>query len=271
MKAKIKKQGEKWQNSVDTLPLPRNVFNVVVLGAGGVGKTSLVTRFVKNEFSDRYNPTVEDLYERPIELRKGVSAVLQVLDTAGSYQFPAMKRLTLQYGEAFIIVYSVVDPASLDEAVKLQQEIYEAKGTEDVPMVFVGNKCDLTSGTDKRLVSHAIASTLTRGKNCILAETSAKYNVNVSGVFTALLAQVALANSQSISNERPRKKRSVVSWFDWMRGNGISVRNLWFGIWTKGSIHKIRYPSPLMTWHFRVELDMLLQRVATMLRNALRA
>ena len=211
MKAKIKKQGEKWQNSVDTLPLPRNVFNVVVLGAGGVGKTSLVTRFVKNEFSDRYNPTVEDLYERPIELRKGVSAVLQVLDTAGSYQFPAMKRLTLQYGEAFIIVYSVVDPASLDEAVKLQQEIYEAKGTEDVPMVFVGNKCDLTSGTDKRLVSHAIVSTLTRGKNCILAETSAKYNVNVSGVFTALLAQVALANSQSISNERPRKKRSVVS------------------------------------------------------------
>lgn len=208
MKAKIKKQGEKWRNSVDTLPLPRNVFNVVVLGAGGVGKTSLVTRFVKNEFSDCYNPTVEDLYEKPIELRRGVSAVLQVLDTAGSYQFPAMKRLTLQYGEAFIIVYSVVDSASLEEAVKLQQEIYEAKGTEDVPMVFVGNKCDLTTGTDKRLGSRAIASTLTRGKNCILAETSAKYNVNVSGVFTALLAQVALANSQSISKEGQKKKRS---------------------------------------------------------------
>lgn len=210
MKAKIKKQGEKWRHSVDTLALPRNVFNVVVMGAGGVGKTSLVTRFVKNEFSENYIPTVEDLYEKPIHLRRGVSAMLQVLDTAGSYQFPAMKRLTLQYGEAFILVYSVNDPASLDEALKLQQEIYEAKGAEDVPMVLVGNKCDLTSGTDKRLVSHAIASTLSRGKNCILAETSAKYDVNISGVFTALMAQIALANSNDLpSKERRRKKRSV--------------------------------------------------------------
>lgn len=207
MKAKIKKQGEKWRHSVDTLPLPRNIFNVVVLGAGGVGKTSLVTRFVKNEFSDHYNPTVEDLYEKPIHLRRGVSAMLQVLDTAGSYQFPAMKRLTLQYGEAFILVYSVKDPASLDEALKLQQEIYEAKGTEDVPMVLVGNKCDLTSGTGKRIVSHAIASTLSRGKNCILAETSAKYDMNVSGVFTALMAQIALAHSNVVSSKKSKGKK----------------------------------------------------------------
>lgn len=209
MKAKIKKQGEKWRHSVDTLPLPRNIFNVVVLGAGGVGKTSLVTRFVKNEFSDHYNPTVEDLYEKPIHLRRGVSAMLQVLDTAGSYQFPAMKRLTLQYGEAFILVYSVKDPASLDEALKLQQEIYEAKGTEDVPMVLVGNKCDLTSGTDKRIVSHAVASTLSRGKNCILAETSAKYDLNVSGVFTALMAQIALANISVVSSRKSKGKRNA--------------------------------------------------------------
>ena len=188
--------------------LPRNVFNVVVMGAGGVGKTSLVTRFVNNEFSEDYTPTAEDLYEKPIHLRKGVSAMLQVLDTAGSYRFPAMKRLTLQYGEAFILVYSVNDPDSLDEALKLQEEIYEAKGTDDVPMVLVGNKCDLTSGTDKRLVSHAIASTLSRGKNCILAETSAKDNLNISGVFTALMAQIALANSIDVASEtRKGKKR----------------------------------------------------------------
>lgn len=191
--------------------LPRNVFNVVVMGAGGVGKTSLVTRFVNNEFSEDYTPTAEDLYEKPIHLRKGVSAMLQVLDTAGSYRFPAMKRLTLQYGEAFILVYSVNDPDSLDEALKLQEEIYEAKGTDDVPMVLVGNKCDLTSGTDKRLVSHAIASTLSRGKNCILAETSAKDNLNISGVFTALMAQIALANSIDLASEARKGKKRLKS------------------------------------------------------------
>ena len=203
----MKKQGEKWRNSVNTLPLPQNVYNLVVLGAGGVGKTSLVTRFVKNEFPECHEPTVEDLYEKPIHLRKGVSAFLQVLDTAGTYQFPAMRRLTLQFGEAFILVYSVNDPDSLNEALKLQQEIYEAKGTEDVPMVLVGNKCDLASGTDKRLVSHAIASTLSRGKNCILAETSAKYDVNVSGVFTALMGQIVLASSPELTSKSSRKNR----------------------------------------------------------------
>lgn len=209
MIGKMKKQGEKWRNSVDTLPLPRNVFNVVVLGAGGVGKTSLVARFVKNEFPEIHNPTVEDLYEKPIHLRKGVSAFLQVLDTAGTYQFPAMRRVTLQFGEAFIIVYGVNDPDSLEEALKLQQEIYEAKGTEDVPMVIVGNKCDLASTrTDEPLVRRAIASTLLRGNNCVLAETSAKYDVNVSGVFTALMGQIVLSSSTPvITGKRSRRGR----------------------------------------------------------------
>ena len=135
-------------------------------------------------------------------LFRSVSAFLQVLDTAGTYHFPAMRKVTLQFGDAFILVYSVNDSDSLNEALKLQQEIYAAKGRDDVPMVLVGNKCDLASGTDKHLESHALASSLSRGKNCILAETSAKFDVNVTGVFTALMAQVALANSPVLKPKR---------------------------------------------------------------------
>lgn len=55
-------------------------------------------------------------------------------------------------------------------------------------------------------------------QNCILAEISAKYNVKVGGVFTALFAQVALANSQIVSNEGRKKKRSepdcAIPWVD---------------------------------------------------------
>lgn len=64
---------------------------LVVMGDSYVGKSSLIKRFLFGTFSDKYTPTVEDLFSRDYEI-DGTALKVDILDTAGDAQFPAMRR-----------------------------------------------------------------------------------------------------------------------------------------------------------------------------------
>uniref|UniRef100_A0A8C8AG27 Uncharacterized protein n=1 Tax=Otus sunia TaxID=257818 RepID=A0A8C8AG27_9STRI len=126
------------------MPEQSNDYRVVVFGAGGVGKSSLVLRFVKGTFRDTYIPTIEDTYRQVISCDKSV-CTLQITDTTGSHQFPAMQRLSISKGHAFILVFSVTSKQSLEELKPIYQQIVQIKGSvESIPIMLVGNKCDET-------------------------------------------------------------------------------------------------------------------------------
>lgn len=125
-----------------------------MFGSAGVGKSSLVVRFVRGTFKDTYVPTIEDNYRQVISNNKLV-CTLQITDTTGSHQFPAMQRLNIQKGHAFILVYSITSRQSLDELAPIYQDICKikaaagaAQGVQQVllpPTILVGNKCDETA------------------------------------------------------------------------------------------------------------------------------
>jgi len=104
------------------MPEQSNDYRVVVFGAGGVGKSSLVLRFIKGTFRDTYIPTVEDTYRQVISCDKSV-CTLQITDTTGSHQFPAMQRLSISKGHAFILVYSITSKQSLEELKPIYQQV----------------------------------------------------------------------------------------------------------------------------------------------------
>ncbi|KAK0410656.1 hypothetical protein QR680_005257 [Steinernema hermaphroditum] len=117
-------------------------FKVVVLGSGGVGKSALTVQFVSNTFIEKYDPTIEDFYRKEIEI-DGQPCVLEILDTAGTEQFASMRDLYIKNGQGFVVVYSITSQQTFHDIKSMRDQIVRVKGTEHVPILLVGNKCDL--------------------------------------------------------------------------------------------------------------------------------
>jgi len=162
-------------------------FNAVVLGAGGVGKSALTVRFMRNEFVESYDPTIQEEYRKTVEV-DGELTWLEVLDTAGAEQFTALNELYITAGRGFILVFSLTLEASLREVTSLRQQILRIKGENSrVPMVLVGTKLDLTN---EREVSRSHIEELAARWRIPVYETSAKRNWDVSQAFEDLVRQM---------------------------------------------------------------------------------
>ncbi|XP_026947842.1 GTP-binding protein Di-Ras2 [Sagmatias obliquidens] len=191
------------------MPEQSNDYRVAVFGAGGVGKSSLVLRFVKGTFRESYIPTVEDTYRQVISCDKSI-CTLQITDTTGSHQFPAMQRLSISKGHAFILVYSITSRQSLEELKPIYEQICEIKGdVESIPIMLVGNKCD---ESPNREVESSEAEVLARKWKCAFMETSAKLNHNVKELFQELLnlekrRTVSLQIDGKKSKQQKRKEK----------------------------------------------------------------
>ncbi|ETE63931.1 GTP-binding protein Di-Ras2, partial [Ophiophagus hannah] len=191
------------------MPEQSNDYRVVVFGAGGVGKSSLVLRFVKGTFRDSYIPTIEDTYRQVISCDKSI-CTLQITDTTGSHQFPAMQRLSISKGHAFILVYSVTSRQSLEELKPIYEQICQIKGdTESIPIMLVGNKND---EDHNREIQTADGEAMAKKWKCAFMETSAKMNHNVKELFQELLnlekrRTVSLQIDGKKSKQQKRKEK----------------------------------------------------------------
>lgn len=117
-------------------------YKIVVLGSGGVGKSALTVQFVQGIFVEKYDPTIEDCYRKQVDIN-GQQCMLEILDTAGTEQFTAMRDLYMKNGQGFVLAYSIVSQATFNDLMELRDQILRVKDSLDVPMVLVGNKCDL--------------------------------------------------------------------------------------------------------------------------------
>jgi len=114
--------------------------------------------------------------------------MLEILDTAGTEQFTAMRDLYMKNGQGFVLVYSITSQSTFNDLTDLREQILRVKDTDKVPMVLVGNKCDLE---DDRMVTkdqgNQLASTW---GGVTFLETSARKKINVDEVFFDLVRQI---------------------------------------------------------------------------------
>jgi len=127
--------------------------------------------------------------------------MLEILDTAGTEQFAAMRDLYMKNGAGFLLVYSITSQGTFSDLQDIREQILRVKDTDDVPMILIGNKCDLESD---RVIGRDQGQQLARSwGNCTFMETSAKARINVAEAFTDLVSQ--------INNKLPQQKQFQTS------------------------------------------------------------
>ncbi|MCK5872333.1 MAG: GTP-binding protein [Methylococcales bacterium] len=115
---------------------------ICVLGDFGVGKTSLVGRFVKNEFSDKYLTTVGvKMDTKLMKVNDDLTIKLILWDIAGENSFKRLSKIYLRGAAGFLLVLDGTRMSTLDAALDIKQAILAQQG--DIPFVVLVNKIDL--------------------------------------------------------------------------------------------------------------------------------
>lgn len=167
---------------------------LVVMGDSYVGKSAIVKRFLFGNFVTNHVATVEDLYSRDYEVG-GTSLKVDILDTAGDAQFPAMRRLSIASAHAFLLVYSVTDPLSFVTVKQRFEEIREQRADfQEIPIVVAGNKVDMVRDVEPEDIQDWVQSDLPKQRTKVL-ECSAAENMNIREIFKTflLLSKINLA------------------------------------------------------------------------------
>jgi len=205
-------------------------YRVTILGQGSVGKTALVVQYVQGNWTESYAPTIEDCYLKWTEI-DGLAAVVDILDTAGPENYRALVESYMKRAEGFLIVFSVVNKASLAASqsfLRRIQNIFPDK--KDIPFILVGNKIDLpdrevTFKMGMKTARKAIRAYLSPDGNkrvvpCScnnFCEMSAKANTNVVKAFEELVKHidewraVHCPSGEGVSAMRRRKRIHCVT------------------------------------------------------------
>uniref|UniRef100_U5EVL0 Ras-related protein Rab-23 n=1 Tax=Corethrella appendiculata TaxID=1370023 RepID=U5EVL0_9DIPT len=167
---------------------------VVIVGNGGVGKSSMIQRYCKGIYTKDYKKTIGvDFLERQIEI-DGEDVRIMLWDTAGQEEFDAITKAYYRGAQACVLTFSTTDRCSF-EAIKAWKIKVENECGE-IPTVLVQNKIDLI---DQTVVSFDEAENLARSLGCRLIRTSVKEDVNVASVFRYLATKCHQAMKQQYS------------------------------------------------------------------------
>ena len=139
-----------------------------------MGKTSLIFKYIKNSCPQEHDPTVEDSYVTQIKTSTGEERHFKILDTAGEDDYQTMIDEWIKVADGFLLLFAINDKESF-EALKAKIIRIKKNNKDKIPIVLVGNKCDLES---KREVDKQVALDYAKSIGAKYYETSALTDEN---------------------------------------------------------------------------------------------
>jgi len=158
-----------------------SIYKVIVIGDPAVGKTSLLTKFAKNQFEEKYLPTVGvNIVKEPIELKE-INATINLMfwDVAGQPQFYMLHRPYFNGADGMLLVFDITRSSTFSNINNWYNSAVKF-GLSGIPRILIGNKIDLK---DERKIILPMAEHLSEKLNAPYFETSALTGETVKEVF----------------------------------------------------------------------------------------
>uniref|UniRef100_A0A7N5JQD2 RAB31, member RAS onco family n=1 Tax=Ailuropoda melanoleuca TaxID=9646 RepID=A0A7N5JQD2_AILME len=151
-------------------------------GDTGVGKSSIVCRFVQDHFDHNISPTIgASFMTKTVPCGNELHKFL-IWDTAGQERFHSLAPMYYRGSAAAVIVYDITKQDSFHTLKKWVKELKE-HGPENIVMAIAGNKCDLS---DIREVPLKDAKEYAESIGAVVVETSAKNAINIEELFQGI-------------------------------------------------------------------------------------
>ncbi|MCJ1462079.1 Vacuolar protein sorting-associated protein 21 [Pseudocyphellaria aurata] len=195
-------------DSAPAAPKPSSSVKLVLLGEAAVGKSSLVLRFVNNDFQENKEPTIGAAFLTQKCNLPHRTIKFEIWDTAGQERFASLAPMYYRNAQSALVVYDLTKPTSLVKARHWVAEL-QRQASPGIVIALVGNKLDLTNEAvdggsqpdgddeahgsgeteadgDARKVSTKEGRDYADEEGLLFFETSAKTGLNVQDVFTAI-------------------------------------------------------------------------------------
>ena len=164
-------------------------FKILVIGPAAVGKSSLIRRFIDNEFYLDYRFTIGvDLLTKLVEYESNKNARLSIWDIGGQDRFKMLRRSFYDGANGALVVFDLSRAQTFSHMKKWIFDMHQIM-QEKVPTVILGNKLDLISEIGE-VLDRSEPHQYAEKENSFYLETSAKTGNNVERAFIEITKSI---------------------------------------------------------------------------------
>ena len=180
---------------------------VILLGNSGVGKTSIINRYVNNVYNSNCETTLGSTYSTREVIKDNVIYKLNLWDTTGQEKYHSITNLFIKGSSIVILVYSIDLLSSFEGLNYWHNSIKENLEGNNYVLAVVGSKSDLIN-EEEEVVSEDEAKNFAKERNAIFKLVSSKEDpVGINNLFDMLLDELIRMNYITVKDSYVIKRK----------------------------------------------------------------
>ena len=184
-------------------------FKILFLGGVGVGKTSIIFRYVDNILKNEQKSTIGIDYKTKIVEYKSKKIKLKIFDTSGQERFRTLTKNYYHGSDGIIMVFDIKKRETLEDISYWMGELNKNIDSKKIGLLLVGNKND--GNLEERKINKEEGVNISNLYNFKYIETSALKNDNIKECFDLIIYSILEKKNIKIDDSISKNKKQFIS------------------------------------------------------------